>query len=235
MPNSAERPKLAILCDWDNSLGQAFPSTGTTFALAIRRYKVPEVGNLTLPEAPKFNKGLKGFLDEHADIKWHRWRKPRKGAIEFVQKMRSFAEELGWEVKVDVSSGRKPHLHDLTYEQLRGLYPENGNGRVDEPFDNVRLNPGVKSPRFKGYNAREDSTAGYKVIHVEDDTQAAETEAQHSSLVYLLAHWYNAPAWRLLMWWGRLGKGPLPENIVRVRNFNQAFEDFKTRLADGRL
>lgn len=237
MFNGAEhqKPKIRVIWDLDNSFKYGPPSGGTTFALLIRKYQIYPVDGLVLPESPHYRQGFRGILDKYVEPIMHRWRKPKKSAIEFTRGMRDEAEKNGREIEIEFGSGRRPDLHKMTYHQLRGLYPPGGTPRTNELIDRVHLNPGVKSPRFKALLGKNSSEEGNKTIYIEDDIQAAEGEAEYCDLVYLLTHWYNFPSWKLLMWWGRRGRDPLPGNIVRVRNFDQAFDDFKTRLADGRL
>lgn len=229
------RPGIKVILDLDNSFKWGPPSVGTIVALVSRRYNVPEVGDLILPDSPHYNRGVKGFLDRHVDTRWHVWRKPKESAVKFTEGLRVLAERNGREIEIDVGSGRKPHLHKITYDRLKGLHPPEGAPRTVELLNNVFLNPGVKSPRFKGHLGRKATNEGYVTVYVEDDPQAAETEAEHCNLVYLLSHWYNIPTWRSLLWWGRRSRGKLPENIVRVRSFSHAMRDFETRLDDGRL
>ncbi len=230
LPAGLER-KLVMKVDLDNTFLWGPFSIGTTVALLTGNYKVPEVGDLKLPDEPLKEKGLKGKIHWGAENFWHFLRFPKKAAVKALSETRNVAEQYGREIQIDVSSGRKPFLHALTYWRLKGYYPPEGQQWNGELFNEVHLNPGVKSPRFKGGDSCQAITMGHIVINVEDDPQAAETEAGVNALVFLSVSRLNLPA---KIWVAR-HRDNMPPNIIPFRNFKEIPLEIAARLEDGRL
>ncbi len=217
--NNVEKP-IAITSDLDGVHLWAPLPLKTFLRLLARKWCLPEeVG--TQESIPQV-----GFVDMVSEtIKYrlsmllgqYKWLKP-----EGIVGLKGFSEvgkKHGRDLTFFALSGRETGKNDATML----AFEEAGYGQYfSRPW---LLNEGINGVAWKEWQARKLANQGYTVIHLEDDLLPALCVARvNQCYVYLLENSSNHP--KLLQ---RAGVN-LPDNVIPVRNFQVAVEDFDQRL-----
>lgn len=219
---------IVITNDLDGVHFYAPPPLGTTFRLLRGRWNLPEEVQAIQEYTPPV--GLVNTTLARLSVLFHQYRPLRGDAIRGLQSFRDIGEAHGREVVFAALSGREKDKHDATRQALE-------RAGYSKYFTHWLLNEGTSSVAWKEFQTRQLTEKGFTVVHLEDDLRAglcvARVNQQFNEgdkvLVYLLKNLSNHP--RLM----RRAGIELPQNLVPVRNFQEASQDFAQRLALGSL
>lgn len=221
------KPTISVLWDVDNVLVNGPPSTGTIIKLITRTFKPYAAENAQI----KVNKSTRitRIIRLSAEHALHAIRSEKPDARESLLMFTNAIESNGRNARNIISSGRMPHLHELTHKQLRALEEW---GLIDE----WRLNPGYKSPVSKLINgtivlSRTEENPEM-VILCDDDPLASQTFTENEDprkRSYLLK---TLASFRGFMKWARV---ELNTGVVEVCSFPEAAEHLQEFFASKKI
>lgn len=224
---TAERG-IVFTNDLDGVHFKAPPPLKTTLSLLRGNFSLPEIGKPIGEFTP--GEGWRGAIFSKWSILFHQMRPTKGDALKGLEAFRQAAEIHQRQLRVAALSGRERDKHDMTRRKLQ----HSGHERY---FTDLYLNQGRSSIGWKESVVRQLIEEGLNVVHIDDDLRAglciARINEQYAGeprvLVYVLRNLSNHP--RLLKKAGIR----LPNNLLIVRSFKEAADDFVARLSGSEI
>lgn len=195
----------------------------TAFKMLARKLDIPNIPEVIPPYVA--NTGLMHRLEHWIHLQWHKSMPVIIDGARGIESFRVAARINERQLRTALLTGRELYKHDLTKEQF---------GSEPYKFDELFLNPGIDSARWKGFKTAKLVAEGYNVVHIDDDLRAGlcvvgkneRQDGENRVLVYVVRNHI------LKDFMVKRSGLALPDNLVVVNNFQAASWDFNKRLED---